>query len=127
MKLIEVYSLETKTLKACLARFPEVLGTTVRGGTTTLVTDLSSLGRNHQVTGIRMERLRYQALATGWSVGVRCVDQIHPQLQGAAQQRPCRVRAIGRCDSHGTKADAPHHEVAAESERFSTHGFSSEF
>src|SRR6202011_1595379 len=85
VKLIDVDPVDAETLEAALAGGAQMLGTSVRGpavGTRPLE---PTLGGDHQLVGVGVERFGDQALADLGSVGVGGVDQVDAQLEGAAQ------------------------------------------
>jgi hypothetical protein len=83
----------------------------------------SALGRDHQAGRVGMQGFRDQTLAHLGAVGVRRVDEVDAELEGASQDS-LRSPGIARLapdarsrDSHRAVADAPNGQVASEQDR----------
>ena len=95
MKLVEVDPIHPQTPQAPLARRPQMLGSAVGRPSAGPRAREPTLRRDHEPARIGVKCLGDQALAHLGAVRVRRVDQVHPQLEGAPQDRPALVRVGG--------------------------------
>lgn len=120
VQLIEVDPLHTQVAQAQFGLLPQVLGTAERAPVTRARTGQPALGGDHQVLGVRMQRLADELLADERAVGIRGVDEVHTQLGGPAQH-PHGLLGILRLPPHSgarqlhrTVAEPIDGQVAAE-------------
>ena len=122
VQLVERDPLELQPPQAALAGRAQVLRPRVAAPLARAVAQETALGRDHEVVGVGVQRLRDQVLAHLGAVGVRGVDQVDVELDRSPEDAQ-RLVAVARLapdalagDPHGAEAEAPHRHVAAEDE-----------
>ena len=129
VELEEVDALETEPTQAELGLLPQVRGTSERHPLAGAGPDESRLRRDHEPVGIRVERLADQLLVHVRPVRVGRVDEVDPELDGAAQDTDRLVVVARRAPDtragllHRAEAEAVDPEVAADRERVARHRY----
>jgi len=95
VQLVEVDAVELQSPQRRLAALLDPLGAEVARPLAGARADKASLRRDHEVVGIRMQRLRNQVLRDLGPVGVGGVDQVHAELEAALEDADGLV-GIGR-------------------------------
>src|SRR5882757_6612129 len=120
VQLEQVDALHPEAAQAHLALLAQVLRASTLEPLARAGTQEAGLGGNHQVFVVRVQRLPDQLLADVRAVRVGGVDQVHPELDGAAQH-PDRLVVVGRRTPdtrsgqlHRTKAQPGHRDRVAE-------------
>ena len=85
MQLINVDAIQAQSFQAALDRFTQMLRGCIVRPDARASANPASLGRDHQVLGIRRERFGDQFFADIGAVGISGVDKIHAQLHRPAQ------------------------------------------
>ena len=122
MQLVKIDALELQSPQAPLTRLAQMLRPTVRHPLCGARAHLAALGRDHQTTRIRMQRLGDETLADVRAVSIRGVDEIDAELERTPQHPACLGRILrltpdGRPgDAHRTEPHAVDREVAADRE-----------
>jgi hypothetical protein len=83
----------------------------------------AALRRDHEIVGVRVQRLGDEVFTHVRTVRVGCVDQLHPEVDRLPQQPACG-RRIGRLtptaeagERHRPVAETAHTQVAPDRER----------
>jgi hypothetical protein len=87
MQLIDVDAVQAQSLQTSLNRLAKmrwsgIVGPLVRAGAVP-----ASLGRNHEPSRVREQRLGNQLFAYVWAVGIRGVNEMDIKLHGPAKNR----------------------------------------
>ena len=127
VELVEGDLLEPEPAEAVVTHLTQMVGVRVRrppAGTGALE---AAFCRDHQVGGVRVQRLGDELLAHRRPVGVGGVDEVDAQLDGAPQHG-LRHLAVGRVapdagagDAHRAEAEAAHGEVTTDVDRARVH------
>ena len=123
VELVERDLLEPEALQAAVARVAQVLGAPVRRPPVRAGPLEPALGRDHEILGVRRERLGDERLADIRTVGVGGVDEVHAALDRAPEHRlrgvPVRGLAPDPCpgDAHRAEAEPVDGEVTADIDR----------
>jgi uncharacterized protein (UPF0210 family) len=123
VQLIEVDALDPQPFEARLARAAQMSRAAAALPLVAARPDEAALGRDHQSAGIRMQRLRDEALVHLGAVGVRRIDEIDAELERPLQHAARRLRILRLapdarpCEPHRTVAKAVYFQIPAERDR----------
>src|SRR5439155_16239124 len=122
VQLVEVDALELKPAQAAVARRAEVLRSPIGLPLVGPGALEAGLGRDHEPLRVGVERFGNEPLAHLGAVGVRGIDQVDTELEGAAQHGD-RFACVARLapdplagEPHGAEAEAVNGQLAAQEE-----------
>lgn len=122
VQLEQVDGVHAQPAQAQLAFLPQITGVAQRDPDVRPGAQQARLGRDHQAV-VGMQRLVDDLLGEVRAVGVRGVDEIHPELDGAAQHPDAFVAVVGRAPhalrgkAHRPEAESVDGQISAEGER----------
>src|SRR6266550_8491900 len=120
VKLIDIDLFDPQPLQAALTGGAKVLRAPVRFPHAGPRPVKPSLGGNHEILRIRMQRLRDQSLAHLWTVGIGSVDEVDPERHRPPQHTLAFLAVGGFTpdpfsgDTHGAEPEAIDRKVTAD-------------
>ena len=123
VQLVERDLLELQPAQAALAGLAKVLWPPVRVPAPGTWPDLASFGCDHQIVGIRVQRIGDERLADLRAVRIGRVDEVDAELHRAPERRLCLIAVAWfapdapASDPHGAEAHPVHGQVSADADR----------
>src|SRR5438094_6133678 len=120
MQLINVDAIQSQSLEAALYRLAQMFRARIMGPLIRSWPIPASLGRDHQVFGVRRQCFGDQLFADARAIGVRGINEVDAQLYGTPQdgQRAGTVPGWSpdpfACNTHSSEAKTMHGKLTAE-------------